>query len=439
MRKLICLLLMLTMLPLPALAEQPETTLMIGGFITADELSEFTRENPDILVQSVAGEEVYYETNALIQALTTGDATYDVLVTSTQTINLPSLMEKGFAAPLDASPLLRETFEGMYPFLKEAVSCEGVCYGLPLYLYNSTLSYFPASFEATGLDVPASWEELAALINDFPNQPEEIREEYEPVMWITQYRDLYFMRMVEAYAVHMQATGQELRFDTPLFRELMALVENLTEENDVEEEREAEPLMQTVDILQYGYEDMARLLPLSMGGHTSIGVSATVAIINPYSEHIPEAIRLLEYLAGHYTPAVRLTILQDGNVPVAYEQYDRIMADWEAEKARLEQALEEGDPADERGDRDALNQHMQKLEGIERWQHWVLSAETIAAWQEVAPYLIVTQESPLQYQDVSGQFPAQALMWRYMDGELPTDQFIRQMDEKCQMMLLERQ
>lgn len=437
MKKMICLLLLLTMLPLSALAEP--TTLRVAGFISEYDLANFTRENPDIRVEMGKNEDYFYGTNALIQALATKDASYDILVTNTEAINLEALMEKGYAVSLSDSETLCKTLDGMYPFLREALSYEGVYYGLPLNLFTGALSYFPAAFEATGLEIPTTWQELEALINDFPNQPEEIREDYEIIMWMKNYRRAYFMRMVEAYVTHRQATGQELRFDMPLFRELLALAEGITTENDVEEEREAEPLMQNMDILQFGYQGDARLLPLAMEDSTSIGVSAFVAIINPYSDHIPEAMRVLEYLAANYTPGVRLTLLEEGNEPVENADYPQLLAAWEAEKARLEQALAEGDPADEREDQEALEQHMESLRWIANWQHWVLSPQTIVQWQEIAPYLIITKESPLQYQDASGQFPAEALMRRYMDGELPAEQFIRQMDEKCQMMLLERQ
>ena len=69
---------------------------------------------------------------------------------------------------------------------------------------------------------------------------------------------------------------------------------------------------------------------------------------------------------------------------------------------------------------------------------YTVSAEDIAMYREqVAPYLVVTGQTPLKTWDKEGKNEFYSLRDQYMQGALTLDQFVKEMDKRLRMMQLE--
>ncbi len=463
MKRLTCLLFAL-LLPLAALAEGlptpepiptiqterldseeyngPIVTLTIAGsslsYPPVEDL--FDAEHPEIEVVSAELEHWYYDTGRLIDDMLTGNAQFDVIFISTEGIDLSALLNKGYAMPLTDSQVLVDEISAMWPACQQAVtSSDGLIRALPLHLFTSDLTYEPEVFARLGLSVPTTWAEFAALINDFPNQPEEVQEEYELCMWQCNYRQMFLRRMMEGYVTYLTSCGEETHFNTPLFRELMTLADTLTTANDCEEERDCWYLTTSgIDSFQTGYNSRSPLLLLRINDKAVCRTDVGVALINPYTRHPQEALAFLEYMAQHVSPEVRVTLYPEGNVPVERENWPATQAEWVAEKERLEKALENAAPADQAEARDALNAHLQCEESLEKYSHWALSQADIDAFAAVGPHLVLVDHDILTMTDNNGQFALDSVIERYLGGQLNMDQFIQVLEERAQMVLNEQ-
>lgn len=431
----VTLFLLALLLPVCALGE--DVVLRVAGLSDTRFFDEFAREHPGVTVSYV--DEHHWSASSLISALTLRDATYDVMLLDTSNIDIAEVLDKGFALPMTGSEILDSFAASLYPALQDMVMRDGVICATPVYLFCLEGGYNPIAFESLGLDLPTTYGELAEMINRWPDQPADVLDEYEINMWTLNYRKWFLKMVLNGYMTHMEATGQELHFDTPLFRELMGLVDTLTTANDVEEERDVNYLMDTAsDTLQQGYAWNCPLLDLAMDGRVIHTAYARLAIINPNTEHPEEALRFVERLVMGIDDRVRQTMVDAACMtPVEDPEYPQRLTDWKRERAALETKLAESDEADRPDVEQELARHERQLEWIEN-ARWIISEESIPAFAQVFETLYFPKPDVLGKGDETGNAVSVTLQRRYLEGQLDMEQFIREMESKTQMLLQER-
>ena len=426
--------------PEPVLAEAPEVTLRIAGGNSAV-YDAFQRTYPDV------GIEYTWDSadtaQAIISALMTRDATYDLMQFNTSGVDIAKIVDQGYALDLSGSETIRAYVDSLYPALRDMVSRDGKIYAVPLHLFSNDGGCYPDNFEALGLEVPASWQELAALINAWPEQPDDVLEAYEINEWTTDYRRWFLRKMTVNYATYMEATGQALHFDTPLYRELVSLVETMTTANDTEEERDVIALMGNgyIELFQQGYTWDTPLLDLAIEGRVTHTVEVFLVMVNPYAEHAEEAMRCIEFMVDQIGPATRQTMVDAAYVtPVENPDYPRLVAEWEAEKERLEQGLADCAEADRLEAQEDMERHEASWAWIESSQ-WLVSEESIPAYAKVFETLYFPRPSVLDAKDENDPYArsiVETLQNRYLDGQIDMDAYIREMESRIQMVIMER-
>ena len=436
MKRLICLLLIL-LLPITALGE--EVTLRIAGGWNGN-YEEFCKKYPNVAVEYT--EDDSFSANGIINALVTRDATYDIMRVNTSGVDVAKIIDQGYALPMEGNDAIAAYVNSLYPALKDMVTRDGHIYAVPLFLFSNDGGYYPQNFETLGLEVPTTWEELAALINAWPDQPEDVREDYEINEWTENYRSWFLNKVTERYVVHMEATGQELHFDTPLYRDLVALVDTMTTENDMEE-RDVMALMGNgyIEPFQEGYTWQTPMLDLAIEGRVTHNVIVELLLLNPYTEHAEEALQCVSFMIDQIKPQIRQTMVDAAFVtPVEDPEYALRMAAWEAKRDRLAQKLAECDEADRLDVQEEIDQHEKSLEWIEA-SRWLISAESIPAYAEVFETLYFPKPSVLDAKDGNDPYAnsiADTLRARYIDGQIDMDTYIREMESRIQMVLMER-
>lgn len=428
----------------PTITPEPlgssEVTLHVAGGMSSA-YDAFRQMYPHIGIETT--EDDYFSANAIIGSLMTRDATYDIMKVSTSSVDVAQIIDRGYALPMEDSEIIADYVNSLYPALRDMVTRDGKVYAVPLFLHCQEGGYVPQSFVELGLEVPTTWQELAALINAWPDQPDEVREEYEINQWTMNYREWFLRRVTERYVTHMEATGQELHFDTPLYRELMSLVDTMTTENDTDEELEVNYLMGNgyIEPIQMGYTWDTPLLDLAMEGRVTHSIYVSMVLLNPYTQHAEEAQRCIEVMIGRISAPVRQTMVDAAYLtPMEDPDYPQRVADWEAERERLETRLAECDEADRFDVQEELRWHEEYKASLDA-SKWLITAESIPAYAKVFETLYFPRPSVLDAKDEHDAYArsiAHTLEARYIAGQIGMDDFIREMESRMQMVLKER-
>lgn len=190
----------------------------------------FTKSHPECIVNTETN--IYRSTNEIISALLTSEFPYDTFVMTTTSFDIKKLMEKGYCADLSESSVIQKELEEMYEPIQQLLSYEGKSYGAPFYCYIGYYVYRPDAWEAAGLtdeDIPTSFTEL---LNFLEVWVERIKDEPEDDISVcnsfaseTLREDSYITylvdRLIKNYIMDLNYADKPLRFDTPLFRNLL--------------------------------------------------------------------------------------------------------------------------------------------------------------------------------------------------------------------------
>lgn len=403
--------------------------LCISGFYGGHMIQDYQQENPDVEV--TVGSEYFDSVEELINAMLFQETSFDIMTLWTGNQDIDMLMEKGYCPALEGSDIIAERIGQMYPAIQGAVTKDGHIYAIPLGAWCTELAYDPRVLEEMGLDVPNSFADMAELINSWKDYPPEISEDYQLVQYIENYPNWFLMRATEHYIDTLAARGEPLSFDTPAYRELVELQSTLTDalDNNPSWEDLPAPFYSGMDITSW---PGLHLVPIELDGEVIYRGQMTVAIINPYSEHKEEARAFLEWAVQHYTNVEKLYLFPGETEPVENSRYPSQMAAWTEKHDELLNKLNTCEESERRFVQDELDEHEASLAAIEA-DRYEVSPEDIAVWEDVMadmafiPPTVFDLNSDVFY----------TLMFRYLDGELPIEGFIQEMERVAQMIRME--
>lgn len=403
--------------------------LVIAGPCDRSLADQYHAENPNINV--VLNNEYFDSVEKLINAINFHETNFDVMILWTQNQDIETLMKKGFCLALETSPVIAEQVGQMYPAIQEAVTLDGHIFALPKSAYCAEMAYNPDDFDDAGIAVPRNLTELAALINSWADQPDEVTEVYQIAEYIEEYRSWFLMQGTERYITTCNVRGEQLQFDTEAYRSIIALQSTLSDAADFNDKLdELTPLI-------YSGQDITlnpklRLLPIQMGDSLIYRGALYVAIINPYSAHQEEALKFLEWVAVNASDITKLYMYPSSAAPVENSAYQSQIEEWKNRYNEILTALEQCSEEQRRNLQTQLDEHLALREQIEK-NRYLLSAEDIAAWQDAMKYMVFSSPSvydlnPNLFIDVE---------FRYLDGQLPQERLISELDQIAQMIHLE--
>lgn len=429
----------------------------------------FEKEYPDVeLVHQVQ----INNAEELVKTLITKDSSVDVFMVMVDHDFL-SLLQKELAADLSGSLLLTEDVKEMYPEIRNVLLDEGGrlrAYPAGLYLWQYRLNQgfwemffagrpIPETLEEV-LDCWIEWEE-----NDAQAYPDiEFVSQFDYAEWCQEIVQFYVRQYDENGCLPDQNMG---RLKTAL-EKLARIAEirreegrNLCISGEGEGEapgeiwkmtwREAMNEYPTVTVALpqdylYGIrKDMFTEIELSFGEGDPKRTSGVLYayIVNPYSRHIDEAIQFIECAASYpmsqiYTyysthPAV--------NEPCERPNYEKTIARYVDERNELERAIEEYREKDV--DTGVLEG---KLAYVNDWletkeqQRFLISGESIRAYRErleETGLSLYTESYYIGDAENSVQRMIQTLCERYASGQLTLDAFLKEMNDKMNMIQAE--
>ena len=387
--------------------EAKQTVLTLMGNVSSKTIIDFTIQNPDIAVVTTES----MNPNELIQAAVSGDSGVDLFVLSAPG-DFYSMKEKGYISALNTSEKLIGEARKLYPAMQDVVFSGDSLLGYPV-------SVSPKSWMVN----ETKWNEMN--LGDYPKTYNELFEKIE--MWLNEYAADYpeytladvqqmglntlVLSMVEAYIHENEASGMQLTFDTPSFREMMKCVSDnaylLSEEN----EQWGMPLLTSMYLgfgTCYTDSDLNRMIlppALDLNGKQSLYAEMSILAVNAASKNAEVATRFVEFCAENLSNTVLYEMEPALNVPVESSAYYVRVAELQGKINDLAEQLEKADQDARYAIKEKIIQAEAKLEQLEE-RKWEIDPKSIEIYRSAAENLKVSYKSPLLLKGENGGYEA---------------------------------
>lgn len=387
--------------------EAKQTVLTLMGNVSSKTIIDFTIQNPDIAVVTTES----MNPNELIQAAVSGDSGVDLFVLSVPG-DFYSMKEKGYISALNTSEKLIGEARKLYPAMQDVVFSGDSLLGYPV-------SVSPKSWMVN----ETKWNEMN--LGDYPKTYNELFEKIE--MWLNEYATDYpeytladvqqmglntlVLSMVEAYIHENEASGMQLTFDTPSFREMMKCVSDnaylLSEEN----EQWGMPLLTSMYLgfgTCYTDSDLNRMIlppALDLNGKQSLYAEMSILAVNAASKNAEVATRFVEFCAENLSNTVRYEMEPELNEPVESSAYYVRVAELQGKINDLAEQLEKADQDARYAIKEKIIQAEAKLEQLEE-RKWEIDPKSIEIYRSAAENLKVSYKSPLLLKGENGGYEA---------------------------------
>ncbi len=428
--------------------------LRIAGGYSDETTKAFQANHPDIPV--VFSENSSFSAEQISQDMVSATNSADIYALSLSYGGFNSLRDKGYITDLSESAILTDAVSKMYPQYVKAIYSDGKLIAFPYQFYSNAMGYAPDILKEIGVEEPPKT--IAELIDLYVEWVENYSTEYGNYTLLD---SIYNIRMelvntvLMSYFSHYARIGEELKFDTPLFKSLLQKIDEavpmLEELNPSEDEQQGSTVTYssdgtakptslftgylTINPQQYndnrGYEPL--LLALDDGMDPSFFAQIQVYIINPNSKNKDLAMTYLEYLAQNMPKDMAITLSPEANAPVESPEYAKSIERVKKQLDELNEQIKTAKPEDQK----MLEENKKGLEEYISWQEanrYMISESMIAQYRSLVPYICVDTQN-LDFLTSSPE--ATSLLQRFLQGEMDTQQFVKEYDRKLQMMRME--
>lgn len=437
----------------PAL--KPNRVLRIAGGNSDNVTKAFQAAHPELPV--VFQDEYYTGADQIAQQMVSGSDSADLFIVSLSYGGFSSLREKGYVGDLSGSTVLTEEVSKMYPQYVKDIFKDGKLIAFPCRFNGYALGYSPDILKELGIDQPPKT--LPELMDLYVDWVEDYSQKFTGY---TLMENIYDIRMelmnsiFMTYLAHYGRTGEDLKFDTPLFKSLLAKLDEvspiLEELNPSEEEKQGNTVVYssggpdnkpTSLISSYYnfypteyYEDMGYLpLPLALdeGMDPDLFAQIDVFVVNPNSPNQDLAKTYLEFFAQNMPREFSITFCPDDNTPVENPNYARELKDAQKYIDDIKAQMTTASPEAMKGLEESLKNMEDYKASVEK-RRYSVPEKLITQYREFVPY-VCTDSEYMNFLTSSKE--AVTLLQRFMQGEMKTEQFVKEFDRKMQMMRME--
>ncbi len=416
--------------------------------------NDFFSAHPDVAVVLNSN---YISPESMVEGMMNRDDSVDIYMLSVSSESYEAVFNRGFMAEL-TSETLTSAIREMYPAIQEVLMRDGKAVGIPVSVYSWMPGFDYEGWEKLGYareDVPKSWKEFLEML---PELAKGLPEDGSVILF-PEYETQEAARMemidaiMEAWRMHLSATGQEPRYDDPQFAELLNLAMTmdygalgLPEGND--EEGYVYSVSASGDRIHelftfstgcslgnfYNTYVEPALLEVVPGEGAEIPLSITVAFVNPFSKHVDLAQEFLETLLGDLDDQVTYNLSDKRNEPVRspymLEYIEETKETLEDVKAQLETA----DPVDVPSLEENIQSLEQSIADMEE-NSWSISPESIEWFRAHDDLLAVQRCDYINAADDDGEISDMAQ--QMLDGRMKVEDFLKELDRRVRMRAME--
>ncbi len=392
----------------------------------SDDYKTFLSNHPEINLKFVGNDTTSAE-EQFVQDMATHSASTDVYVMSDLSA-LSSVTNKEMAADLSASSSIAQLVNDMYPALQELFSSDGRIAALPTEIYMAVPACNEEFFTRFGFDVPTTAMELLNLAETWFS---DYAADYPEVSFDPFSNGFMLEAILKQYEIECNLSSQTLSFDDD---DLAQLVEQY---QSVYALYKASSSSGSAELYAFNTLDLphsALYTPLLLSvkdGYEPVISNAylemTYIVVNPYSEHIADALLFAESLCDAWDSTTRVLLLKTSNQALEMEDYAEQKSKILDEIAQLES----GDADDAAQSKlDVLNTELTILEQ----NRWVVTETEVQTYQSLTSRMQFLTNDPLdaiseQYAQYYAQLTA---------GKITAKEFLQAIDDRVQMAVMEQ-
>lgn len=401
--------------------------------------SAFALVSPELSVKTLE-----LESEELIDSILTRKATPDVIFLNTNDATLfRRLKDKAYLLPLeDAS--LQAFIETLHPDVKEVVQMENGFCGLPVQLHSRTMLGVNAALwsELNLGALPQSWADWLKFVEQWSKRGSE---HPQVKLLDTQFseRDLknWVLGLIETdFGVYRGESTAPIDYESPLFRDMVATYEAIDFQALSQNEADSSEALFTSNYFltivdMGGAQAQYAPLPLSMDGNSvpDLFASLDIAVINPYSANRADALAFLKYVSQNLDPIARAEMIPSENEPLRPEDYAERRAGYLQQLSALEAQMQAAQPVDQaliEGEIQSVSADLAELDE----KAWQISQSSIEFYRDHSARIQILFASEA---GLDARIAAYETRLRYIDGQLPRDEYLSQLNRRLIMSELE--
>lgn len=425
-------------------AMRSKTTLTVWGAVERPALTAAALSMPEVNIQAVglSGED------SVENRLVSGDDQVDIFRLSLPMYDFAAMLKKGYFEDLSASPQVAAWHQSLYPFVKKALEADGKIAAVAVHaeLWDMCM-YDTAFFAQTGQPLPRTFAQLCALVQAWPSYQQDFADMI-PLEISQGAREALIGMALSVYLNHLRQAPPAQAFDSALLRDLLSAAEqtaaSLGKAPPQNEGSYFSPLfspgeqVRVVDFHGQG-RDAHTVKPLALAADAAAqpapALYLEVLVVNPRSRQKAAAVRFLEAAVANLPLEERITLCPDQNTALENPNYAEGLKNYQAmvDNARLR--LQGAQPEQKQQMESLLASEEKRLQAFERDERYLLTAEDIAAYRQVMQHGFVR----LGGWDAQFENALWELRSRYAAGQIHMDQFIREAQNKLELIRQEAQ
>ncbi len=347
-------------------------------------------------------------------------------IRTTSTPGLSLIKSKGYFVDLSGSEIISAQVQRLYQGLQKGLMTDdGKIVGWYLNLETFLPDVMNSTLKENDMEFPETLLEMFQQIVELDECGVLTDEMMTPIGYPTYERQNMLEMCIERYLNEQQLLGNRINLDNAELRELLEyIVANVPEEQKDYGDEYGENCLFEMQVGMSITADCHMPLKIGVSSPNTIPAEAYVMIVNPYSKHQAEAIKYLEYMSQHMDDDTAYRIFTDMTEPLLNSGTVRRIETCKEQIAALEAQEQTAEVKDQ------LAELRESLERMETYKY-TISAEDIAAWQQVAPSMVVPEENFFS-DDLN------KLIQRLSQGNLTVDGFIQEANRYFNMLYQER-
>lgn len=445
-KKLLLLLVTLSLLcydaPTSAIAEESSadvTYLYIEGSGANEIDQQFEAEHPNVVIQYVGSDT--YEGMTIYEAMISHLVTIDVCYAD-NTSAAEAFLNKGYALDLSCFPSLKTMADAMYAPIRSFAYVNDALVMLPCSIrLNYVMEYREEALAEAGLtadDIPQTFTALLEMMIDWNGEYGD-KPEVVPMLFDENPHRELLLYALNAYITSYTKAEEELIFDTEEFRTLLEQVQEAAQGSFVQTaDYNPARLFMQVGRTVPGIHTVT--FPLRENEKPRFNGNVSGWMIYSGSQHAELAAEYIAYRMSLLSDAENMLLYDGQYEPVERDDFQEQKQRWEQRRALLEQQLSvETDEVTKRDLEDQIQKVTAYIENPSDSLRYEITAAEINFYQQVIiPNMGITYQNQITESSFTGAW-AQTLVKQYVNGVINKEAFIRELDQRVQMMRMEEE
>lgn len=394
----------------------------------------------------------------LLENMMNRSSDWDVYILNSSSQAFESVYNRGYMVELSGSEKLNSLAQSFYPSIQEQITRDGELVAIPVECYGSSgMAVNVKAMEKLGLteaDIPTNWEDLLRfLVEDLPGiLPDDGSISlFEDSTDVESARSMLLSYILEDYQSYLEYSGMEQGYDTDILNRALELLDQvdfaaLGQPEEIDWNNYEWTWDEEGYLLTYGsgvtpgdydnYTDNVNLA-MSMTADTPyvLSLNCYLAFVNPFSEHVDEAISFLEEATDHLSNRLLYALDPSKTEPIRSSYYEEALEESQKYLEELKQQLEEADEADKQMLEEQVASYEEYMSNMGDY-YWEISEKGIKWYQEHNDLVRIDGYNMMYGGDDSSE-EIWNLRSQYASKEISAAEFLKGIDKKLQMMILE--